>query len=179
MAFGSALRTNAITLRSAWLWEDIMALVPKLRNYLEATHIPHDVVAHPRTMTASASAQAAHVPGAQVAKAVVLHDGPEYLVAVVPSTHRLELDAVQDQLGRPVSLATEAEICALFDDCEIGAVPAIGSAYGLKVFCDEGLAAEPEVHFEAGNHVELVRVEGPAFGTLMKDATWGRFSHHA
>jgi Ala-tRNA(Pro) deacylase len=155
-----------------------MALVPKVRKYLEATHIPHDVVEHPRTMTASASAQAAHVPGAQVAKAVVLHDGADYLIAVVPSTHRLELDALQDQLGRPVSLATEAEICGIFDDCETGAIPAIGSAYGLKVFCDEGLAAESEVLFEAGNHVELVRVEGPAFGTLMKDATWGHFSHH-
>ena len=155
-----------------------MALVPKLRDYLEATHVHHDVVEHPRTMTASASAEAAHVPGAQVAKAVVLHDDSGYLIAVVPSTHRLELDALRDRLGRRMSLATEAEIGGIFDDCEIGAVPAIGAAYGLRVLCDESLASEAEVHFEAGNHVELVRVDRPAFGALMKDATWGRFSHH-
>lgn len=155
-----------------------MALVRKLREYLDAKNVRHDVVEHPRTMTASASAEAAHVPGAQVAKAVVLHDDAGYLIAVVPSTHRVELDALRDQLGRRLNLATEAEIGEIFDDCETGAVPAIGAAYGVRVLCDESLAAESEVHFEAGNHVELVRVDRPAFGTLMKDATWGRFSHH-
>jgi Ala-tRNA(Pro) deacylase len=156
-----------------------MALVPKVQEYLEATHVHHDVIEHPRTMTASRTAQAAHVPGAQLAKAVVLHDGADYLVAVVPSTHRLELDALRDRLGRPVSLATEAEISGIFHDCDIGAIPPIGSAYGLKVFCDEDLAAAPAVHFEAGNHIELVRVDGRAFEALMKDATWGHFSHRA
>lgn len=155
-----------------------MALVRKLREYLEAQNVRHDVVEHPRTMTASRTAQAAHVPGARVAKAVVLHDGAGYLVAVLPATHRLELDALQDRLGRRLNLATEAEIGKIFDDCETGAVPAIGAAYGLQVLCDESLASESEVHFEAGNHVELVRVDRPAFGTLMKDATWGRFSNH-
>lgn len=156
-----------------------MALVPKVREYLEAAHIRHDVLAHPRTMTASASAQAAHVPGGQVAKAVVLHDDGGYVVAVVPSTHRLELDTLEERLGRHLDLASETEISGLFDDCETGAVPAIGAAYGLPVLCDESLASAPEVHFEAGNHVELVRVDGRAFGALMKDATWGRFSHQA
>jgi Ala-tRNA(Pro) deacylase len=176
MAFGSALRTDAITLRSAWLWEDIM--VPKLREYLETAHVRHDVIEHPRTVTASGSAQAAHVPGDQVAKSVVLRDDGGYVVAVVPSTHRIELDTLRDRLGRSLDLATEDEISEIFDDCETGAVPAIGAAYGLPVLCDESLAAQPAVLFEAGNHQELVRVDGRAFGALMKDATWGRFSHH-
>lgn len=155
-----------------------MALVQKLREFLEQKKVSHDVVEHPRTMSASRSAEAAHVPGARVAKAIVLHDDSGYLVAVVPSTHRLELDTLQGRLGHGVNLATEAEIGRIFDDCEVGAVPAIGAAYGLRVLCDECLASESEVHFEAGNHVELVRVDGPAFGALMQGATWGRFSHH-
>jgi Ala-tRNA(Pro) deacylase len=155
-----------------------MALVQKLREYLDAKHVRHDVVEHPRTMTAMSTARAAHVPGTRVAKAVVLHDAAGYLIAVVPSAHRIELNTLQDQLGRRLNLATEAEIAELFDDCELGAVPAIGAAYGINVICDESLAAESEVYFEAGNHVELVRVDRPAFGALMKDATWGRFSHH-
>ena len=153
-------------------------MVPRLREYLETAHVRHEVIEHPRTMTASGSAQAAHVPGAQVAKGVVLRDDGRYVVAVVPSTHRLELDTLRDRLGPSVDLATEDEIRELFDDCETGAVPAIGAAYGLPVLCDESLASEAEVHFEAGNHVELVRVDGDTFGTLMKGATWGRFSHH-
>ena len=155
-----------------------MALVSKLRDFLEQKNVRHEVVEHPRTMSASRSAEAAHVPGARVAKAVVLHDDAGYLIAVVPSTHRLELDTLQNRLGHGLNLATEAEIGRIFDDCEVGAVPAIGAAYGLRVLCDESLASESEVHFEAGNHVELVRVDAPAFGALMQGATWGRFSHH-
>jgi Ala-tRNA(Pro) deacylase len=155
-----------------------MAMVRKLRDFLEQKKVRHDVVEHPRTVSASRSAEAAHVPGARVAKAVVLHDDAGYLIAVLPSTHRLELDALQSRLGPGLNLATETEIGRIFDDCEVGAVPAIGAAYGLRVLCDESLASESEVHFEAGNHVELVRVDGPAFGALMQGATWGRFSHH-
>jgi len=101
----------------------------------------------------------------------VLHDDAGYLVVAVSSTHRLQLDTLRDRLGHGLNLATEAEIGRTFGCCEVGAVPAIGAAYGLPVMCDESLATEPAVHFEAGNDMELVRADGPALGSLMKNAT--------
>jgi hypothetical protein len=56
-----------------------------------------------------------------------------YVLAVVPSTHRVELGVVRDILGGHLGVAAEAEIARLFDDCELGAVPPIGAAYGLPV----------------------------------------------
>lgn len=154
-----------------------MAMAQKLQDYLKANTVAYDRIEHPRAVSASRAAQAARVPGARVAKTVVLHDSEGYLVAVVPSTHRVELDTLQDQLGRRLDLASETEIATLFDDCDIGAAPAIGAAYGVNVLCDESLATEPEIYFEAGDHIELVRVDQPAFETLMQGASWGRFSH--
>ncbi len=78
-----------------------------------------------------------------------------------------------------MDLAKEEEIDTLFTDCEPGAVPALGAAYGLKVVVDDGLAEEPDVYFEAGDHASLVHVTGVIFCKLMAEAEHGRFAEHA
>ena len=156
-----------------------MTIAKTLGAHLANAGIQYDVVAHLSTPSASRSAQAAHVTGERVAKAVVLHDDRGYLLAVVPSTHRVELGTLHDLLGRSLNLATEAEITNLFGDCDVGAVPPVGAAYGLKVVLDESLLGQPEVFFEGGDHASLVHVSGDDFASLMADAQRGQFSHHS
>jgi Ala-tRNA(Pro) deacylase len=114
-----------------------------------------------------------------VAKPVVIHHEDGYILAVVPSTHRVELDALRDILGRRPSLATAAEIARLFDDCEFGAVPPIGAAYGVPVLVDQSLDSFEDLYFEGGDHRTLVHVGGDTFQALTKDAHRARFSHPA
>jgi Ala-tRNA(Pro) deacylase len=156
-----------------------MTISVRLRQYLDSQGVSYDAVPHPRATTSAGSAHAAHVPGANVAKPVVVHHEDGYVLAVVPSTHRVELGALQDILGRQPGLATEAEIARLFDDCELGAVPPIGAAYGVPVLVDEILDGAAELYFEGGDHSTLVQVRGDAFQTLTKDARRARFSHPA
>jgi Ala-tRNA(Pro) deacylase len=155
-----------------------MAIATTLQDFLASRDVAYDVVTHPQTPSASRTAQAAHVTGEQVAKTVVLHDSDGYVLLVVPATHRIELDAVQSLLDRRLSLAAESEITGLFGDCEVGAVPPIGEAYGLEVLLDESLTGQPEIFFEGGDHRSLVHLEGARFETLMGNAQRGRFSHH-
>ncbi len=155
-----------------------MSLAKTLGRHLTQAGVGFDVVSHPRTLSSTRTAEAAHVSGERLAKAVVLHDEQGYLLAVVPSTHRLELTAVQRLVERTMSLATEGEIANLFGDCELGAVPPVGSAYGLNVLMDDSLADQPEIYFEAGDHRSLVLVNGADFDALMGEAQRGRFSHH-
>ncbi len=155
-----------------------MSIAKTLGRHLTQAGVGFDVVSHPRTLSSTRTAEAAHVSGERLAKAVVLHDEQGYLLAVVPSTHRLELAAVQLLVERSMSLATEVEIADLFGDCELGAVPPVGSAYGLNVLMDDSLADQPEVYFEAGDHRSLVLVNGADFDALMGEARRGRFSHH-
>jgi Ala-tRNA(Pro) deacylase len=76
-------------------------------------------------------------------------------------------------------LAPENEITKLFDDCEFGAIPPAGAAYGLAVIIDESVVNLPDVYFEGDDHATLVHLTGDAFRRLMKDASRSRFSHHA
>jgi Ala-tRNA(Pro) deacylase len=155
----------------------MMAVASRLEAFLAARNVPYDLLSHPRTESSSRTAQAAHIPGSCLAKSVVVQRGGDYAVAVIPSTHRIELGSMKEQLGSEVSLATEAEIGRLFEDCELGAVPPIGAAYGLPVLLDESLADAGEVYFEGGDHTTLVHMSGEQFRELMTDARLGRFSH--
>ncbi len=116
-----------------------MTIARKLQDYIDGTGIAYDTVAHHRTATTSQSAQAAHVPGSRLAKSVVVHHEMGYVLAVVPSTHRIELSHVAGVMNRRLGLASEDEVSTLFADCDIGAVPPIGSAYDVPVMLDESL----------------------------------------
>lgn len=155
-----------------------MTIANRLQHYMDQAGVHYEVVAHPRSLSASRTAQAAHIPGDRLAKSVVVHHEMGYVLAVVPSTHRVELGALQSVLDRRLGLATEIEVAELFDDCDYGAVPPIGAAYGVPVVLDESCDAD-DIYFEGGDHASLVHVAGDAFRALTRDAQRARFSHRA
>jgi Ala-tRNA(Pro) deacylase len=156
-----------------------MTIAKRLKAHLDAEGVRFDTVDHPRTATTSESAQAAHVPGDRLAKTVVIHLEDGYVLAVVPSSHRVDLGDLQELLGRRLGLAAETEVSELFEDCDVGAAPPVGAAYGVPVVVDRSLAGLDRVWFEGGDHRTLVSVAGADFDRLMRDARRGSFSHSA
>ena len=122
---------------------------------------------------------AAHVPGSRMAKSVLIHHELGYALAVVPSTHRIELGTLQDVMDKRLGLASEDEVVTLFDDCDVGAIPPIGAAYDVPVILDESLGDAADIYFEGGDHKTLVHVSGRDFRNLTKGARRARFSHPA
>ena len=155
-----------------------MTIAPRLKEYLSNEGIAYDTVSHPRTYTSNEAARAAHVSGKRVVKSVVIHHELGFFLAVVPATHRINLGTLQDLIGTRLGLAAETEIGELFDDCDLGAAPPVGAAYGIDVVLDESLADVPEVYFEGGDHTTLIRASGDAFRLMVKDARRGRSSQH-
>ncbi len=139
-------------------------------NFLHRYGVDYQVVRHAPTATSQETAHAAHVPGDRLAKAVVLEDGEDFTVALVPATHRLDRWAIAEILQRPFFLAEEVDFAITFRDCRPGAVPALGEAYGLRTIVDEVLFDQPHVFFESGDHEEVVRVDAAAFARLMAHA---------
>jgi Ala-tRNA(Pro) deacylase len=116
------------------------------------------------------------VPPDSLAKAVVLKSEPGFMLALVPASRRIQFKQLGLLLGGYVDIANEEQVETLFLDCEPGAVPALGEAYGLDVVVDDSLAQEPDVYFEAGDRASLVHISGTSFRKLMADARHGRFS---
>lgn len=155
-----------------------MAMAITLQEFFDSHPLAYDTVEHEYSLTGLRNAEAAHLPGDMVAKAVLLKSGARYLLAVVPATHRLDLGRLHKRLERHVGLATEEEVAQVFGDCEIGAIPPAGLIYDIDTIVDEALLAQPEIYFEAGDHQTLIHMNREDFGKLVGDATRMHFSHH-
>ncbi len=156
-----------------------MSISTTLREYLENKGIEYDLLEHPLTQTASETAHAAHIPGDLLVKSVVLEDEQGYVMAVIPSTRRVEIGKLSKHLHRRLGLATEDELSRLFDDCETGAIPPIGQAYGMDVVVEDDCLTEcSDVYFEGGDHMDLIHVSGQDFQLLMGAAKHCKFTRH-
>lgn len=155
-----------------------MSISNTVRSYIEDQSIPFEVISHRHTRSSSESAGAAHVESDHLAKAVIVKEGEDYMMVVVPSDYHVHLGKLHQLLGREVGLATESELSQLFPDCEQGAIPPLGTAYRLITLVDTSLLNRSEVYFESGDHEHLIRVSGEEFTHLLGDAEPVEVSRH-
>ena len=156
-----------------------MSIATNVERYLRDRGVVYELLQHKTTGSTHESAEAAHVPEDHIAKAVMLCDDEGDAMAVIPGDAWLELDQLNREVGRDFRLEAEAELKHLFDDCVPGAVPAVGMAYGLESFIDEGLTTLADVYFEAGDHRHLVHVHGEDFMKLMEGVRRGHFGRQS
>ncbi|MCA8880670.1 MAG: YbaK/EbsC family protein [Rhodobacteraceae bacterium] len=154
-----------------------MSIARRLKDHLDAEGIRYETTRHPRTATASEAAELAHIPGDRLAKSVLIHFEDGHALAVVPSSHRVDLTSLQELLDRRIGLASETELGQIFDDCDMGAAPPVGAAYRVRTVVDDSLSGLDRVWFEGGDHRTLVSVAGSDFDRLMQDAVHAAFSH--
>ena len=142
-----------------------MTVSTRLANYLTVTQADYDLRPHAPSHTAAESAHKAHVPESIVVKSVMLRDTRtgRYLMALTPASNRLRLGWVVPEGDEELVMAREEELVDLFPDCDLGAVPGFGQAYGLDMIWDDQLGREQELYFEAGLHDELVRIDHDEF----------------
>jgi Ala-tRNA(Pro) deacylase len=154
-----------------------MTIAPTLQRHLDR-NVSYDVITHDLTMSSTRTAQACHVSGDRLAKAIVLRRNGGYMLAVLPASRHIRLPDLKLQIGDDVDLADEGEIRQLFPDCALGAVPPVGECYDLDVIVDDSIQEPPDIYLEGGDHTTLVHVDQAQFARLMAEARHGRFSVH-
>ena len=155
-----------------------MTIALTLKQYLDDKQVDYDVTTHEPTSTSTRTAQASHVPGDCLAKGVVLSREGGFTLAVVPASCHVDLGALHNYLRGPVSIASEEEISALFPDCDVGAIPPMGDAYGIDEIIDSSLDDRKDIYFEAGDHKSLIHLKGTEFKDLHANAPHGHIAEH-
>ena len=145
-----------------------MTMSARLKSFLDENHVRYTLMTHSPAYTAQAAAATLHVPGKELAKTVVMSAGDTNVLAVLPASFHVDLKKLGELVGRPVRLATEAEFISLFPDCELGAMPPLGSLYKLPVYVDESLTADEEIVFNAGTHRDAIRMRFADFESVAK-----------
>ncbi len=125
-----------------------------LVDWLAAQGIDYEIHQHDRAFTARATAAAEGVDPQTFAKVVaVASDEGRTALVVLDATDQLDLRKARHVLGASdVRLLTEPQLTALAPDCEVGAIPAVGTLFGLTTYADYAVRDHPEISFNAGSH---------------------------
>jgi Ala-tRNA(Pro) deacylase len=146
-----------------------MAILKRLKEILDEAKISYEVYNHALAYTVQEIAAKQHVSGNEMAKVVMIEADDKLVMGVIRGNDKISLNAVRESLGlRTARLATEDEFISRFPECEIGAMPPFGNLFGLNVIVDPALARDEYIYFNAGNHVQTVRLKYKDFEQLVK-----------
>jgi Ala-tRNA(Pro) deacylase len=140
----------------------------KLKEYLDRNHVDYQVIHHPLAYTSTKTAYAAHVPGFEMAKPVIVKIDGKLVMVVMNANQRVNLALLKAlYLTDDVELASESEFVRKFADCEMGAMPPFGNLYGMDEIISEDLTEDNEIVFNAGTHTDLIKMKYRDFENLV------------
>jgi Ala-tRNA(Pro) deacylase len=130
----------------------------RVPSFLDEQQIPFETLIHAPAFTAARLARCLRVSGRLLAKTVLLTGPAGYFLAVLPATHRVDLQTLAAALGGPVRMAVASEIAEVFRDCEWGSLVPFGTLYGLPSLLDESFDPNALLIFEAHRHAVAIKM---------------------
>ena len=148
-----------------------------LQRFLQTQRADVRSLHHPATETLAQTARVCRIAESQLVRALVLIDAQGPLMAILPSNHLLDFNALCGLLGRELEPVPALQLQGIFDDCEPRCCPPLGNAYGLDVIVDAALLAHEDLYVEPGCHDQLLCVARGELLRLLGNPRVGRFSH--
>ena len=156
-----------------------MSISTRLKELLDTEKVAYEHRVHPTAYTAAETAQAMHIPGKEMAKTVIVNADGLLRMAVLPANEMLDLEHLQFiTRSENIRLATESEFKDAFPTCEVGAMPPFGNLFGVPVFCDTQLSQNEFIEFNAGTHIDSIRMAFEHFKRLAKPTMVDLVDHH-
>jgi Ala-tRNA(Pro) deacylase len=156
---------------------EVVMISTRLSQYFAQLGVQYEVSEHRLSHCSAQTARVAHVPPQLVAKSVILEDDEGIVMAVIPADRYVMVGRLASLLGRhELHLADEDRIASVFGDCDRGAVPPVGMAWGIETVVEEELQGHDVIYLEGGDHRRLLKMPARQFAELMRAARHGRFS---
>jgi Ala-tRNA(Pro) deacylase len=141
----------------------------KLRAFLDEHDVKYVTITHSPAFTAQEIAAAAHIPGREMAKPVMVKIDDEMAMVVLPASMKVDVGRLLDATGaQEVEIAREREFRDLFADCTVGTMPPFGNLFGLRTFVAEELTEDEEIAFNAGSETELIKLAYSDYARLVR-----------
>lgn len=143
--------------------------VTRLTNLLCDKHVDYETIPHKLAYTAQETAACAHVPGMEFAKTVIVKVDGKLAMAVLPAQYKIHLGLLKQVTGaKQVAIASEDDFRGFFPGCDTGAMPPVGSLYGMDVYVEDSMLNDEEIVFNAGTHTELIKISYQDFMKLVE-----------
>jgi Ala-tRNA(Pro) deacylase len=139
------------------------SVIERLTAALEGAGISYRRMQHEPVYT---SAQAAAVRGTSLhsgAKALIVKHEDEFVMVITPADLALDNNALRKLLGtKRMRFANRDELLEL-TGLTPGSIPPFGSLFGLRTICDQRLADNETINFNAGSHSESIQLSYDAY----------------
>lgn len=157
-----------------------MPVSKHVQNYLTSKDIAFELVLHRRGENVVQSALNAQVPLMSIAKAVVLKDqAGQHLMAVVPGSNSVKAKKLGKLTQTKLTAIPKQQLSDVFQDCEEGAIPAVGPAFNIETWYDTCLLEQDRLYIESGDHGCLLELSKADFARAMDDCRQGKISELA
>src|SRR3954454_10278143 len=147
----------------------------RVTELLGQKSIPHDVLRHAPVFTSEQAAAIRGTPLASGAKALICKADEQFLMVVLPADRKLASKTVRKQAGvkslRFASLEEVEQLTGLAP----GSIPPFGSLFNLPTWCDEHLAGQPRINFNAGDHAISISMAYSDYAAA-EQPTLGRYA---
>jgi len=125
---------------------------------LDAKSIPYEVLRHAPVFTSEEAAAVRGTPLASGAKALICKADDRFVMIVLPADRKLASKSVRKSEGvKSLRFASREEVEQL-TSLAPGSIPPFGSLFGLATWCDERLADQPKINFNAGDHAISISI---------------------
>tara|TARA_R110001592_G_scaffold324870_3_gene604653 strand:- start:56792 stop:58198 length:1407 start_codon:yes stop_codon:yes gene_type:complete len=151
-------------------------IAAKLSQFINRKGILCQAVHHPRSNDFAQAIEQANAVPELCAKCVALIDRNGPAIAVIPFLAGLNLDMLNQTLGRNFQTLSKEMTNKLFPDCESGAFPALAMAYGLPVIIDVDMLGNETIFSASGCSSTLLKIPGTAFRLAMRGAVKGHIA---
>lgn len=151
-----------------------MTVFDRIVALLDASGVGYEISRHAPVFTSEEAARVRGAPLASGAKALICKVAGEFVLFVMPGDRRLDSKQVRTTFKlRSLRFATREEVDEL-TTLKPGSIPPFGQLFGFATYCDETLAAQPRINFNAGDHAisvsmtfaDYVAVEQPRLGQI-------------
>ena len=152
-----------------------MSVFDRLTALLDEARVTYVVTRHAPVRTSEEAAQVRGTPLSSGAKALVCKADQRFVLFVMPADRRLDSAAVRRTLGiRSLRFATPEEVSQL-TGLPPGAIPPFGALFGLPTYCDQAIADEATINFNAGDRAISVAMAARDY-LVVERPTLGRFA---
>ncbi|KZY77337.1 hypothetical protein A3749_00355 [Oleiphilus sp. HI0078] len=153
-----------------------MPIASRLNQFINHKGLICQQIHHARSLSfAQALEQAQAIPEMSAVPVTLLdEEGPA--VAVIPFGTKLDIELINDSLGRSFQILSDENSRKLFKDCETGMYPILATAYGLPIILDTSLLELEFVFSASGCSSTLLKIPGPSFRMAMNGAIKAKVS---
>lgn len=148
----------------------------RLTAALNEASVPYEHTQHKPVYTSIEAAAVRNTPIHSGAKALIIKGGKTFLMVVLPADMALDGRALSKHLHvKRQRFATKEEVLEM-TGLTPGSIPPFGSLFNLPTVCDERLAENEKINFNAGRHTDSLNLkyadyiayESPDIGIVAK-----------